>query len=130
MNIFDDVEKGISDAASFVDNAIVEIEKVVAGTPLAAMAPGLANVLNLVRTDVAAVQIVVNGVQQSLVMTETVYNQVVAWLQEAKKLMAGSVTIEGMVNWAATQAIPLILDVAPAIVKLAPATLAAILPLL
>ena len=72
---FDDVETGISDTGSFASRLAAPIESLFGMGPLAA---GVTGIFTELQQACAEVKIIVKNVEQPLVMTETVYTQIVA----------------------------------------------------
>jgi hypothetical protein len=128
---FDDVDKGISDAEAFAARILPPLEELFgAANPFAA---GLAALFTSLQQDCARVKILVAGVEQSLVLTDTVYQQVVSYVGETVKLMKGS-SVVPIVEYLLQTGIPLLLTVvdpgSKPLVTLAEATLSKLVPIL
>lgn len=107
MKLFDDVETGITDAVKFLDR-VLQFTESAFGTPL----PGVANALTQVQQSVGKATVVVKGQPQSLVMTSTVWQQIVAYVSEMKKLMKDK-PLEAIAEFLSQVAIPIVLNVSP-----------------
>jgi hypothetical protein len=137
---FDDVAGGISSAETFLARISQPLELLFGATPLSV---NLAQLFTSIQQDCANVKILADGAQQSLVMTDTVYQQAVSYVGEVAKLMMGDPTnvgtsratmIEEIVAEVLKAGIPLVLSVvAPGsgpILTLAEATLNKLVPML
>lgn len=111
-SVLDTVESGISEAEQFMAKIGAAAEGFFgAGSPQAA---GLAQALAGLQKAASEVSIVVGGVPQALVLTETVYNQVVGGLDKLAGIAAGETAqqkLASVIEMALTDGLPLVLSV-------------------
>jgi hypothetical protein len=137
---FDEVETGISNAGVFLSRIAKPVEQLLGPTPLAA---GVSKLFTEMQQACKEVEIVVGGTKQSLVMTETVYSNIMASLAESVKLFklhpanAGrsrAQLIEGLIIDVLETGVPIALSVvmpgSTPIIKLAEDTLIKLIPMM
>ena len=114
QSFFDTVDQGISDAVAFEQKMVAAAEAFFgAGSPQAA---AVASVSTALQQEVAKVKIVVGGVQQAMVMTPTVYDQIIAGLDKFAGISAGETfaqKVASVVEMAATDGLQVFLTVEP-----------------